>query len=277
MTARRLPLKAGAAVALLLAVLVVAIPARADGEAGIVVNWGDGRVTSQCVAFEGDSIDGAELLARAGFSVSEFSGLVCRIDDVGCTHSGTFNSCTCQCRTGSADCTYWSFYTRASGEPWRYAATGFRAQPLANGDMHAWQWLPAAGGAQPAPPALAFEDVCGHPPIAAATLPATVVAPSFPGSSTTPSPVAASATPSLPAAPSGVTASGPSAMATPGIPGAPATSSPTASPAPPASGADALAEPGGAATSTWTAFAAVCAVLAGAAWIAWRRRARRVD
>jgi len=168
-------------------------PALADGEAGVVVVWGDGSTSAVCVPFEGDSIDGGDLLAAAGFSLHEFSGLVCSINGVGCEHSGTFGSCLCQCAAGSDDCVYWSFFTRRYGEPWRYAATGFRANSVSNGDLHAWQWLPASSAAPPAPPAATFEDVCGHPPVVATqNVP---VAPS-PGPSTATIP-AASASPTI--------------------------------------------------------------------------------
>jgi len=182
-------------VRLVAAIVTVAVlvpnSARADGETGVVVVWGDGSASAVCVPFEGDNVDGGELLAAAAFSLNEFSGLICSIDGVGCTHSGTFGSCLCQCAAGSGDCVYWSFFTRRYGEPWSYAATGFRANSASNGDLHAWQWLPASSAAPPAPPTATFEDVCGHPPVAATPnvpvgSPPATSAPTVPAASSSP-------------------------------------------------------------------------------------------
>lgn len=97
-------------VAALLALLPVL--ALAEGEAGVVVEWGDGTVSAICVGFEGDSISGDQLLAEAGLVSSDFTGLVCSINSVGCQHSGSFDSCTCECAVGSDSCVYWAFFTQ---------------------------------------------------------------------------------------------------------------------------------------------------------------------
>lgn len=150
-----------------LAALASMIPAIAfaDGEAGVVVFWGDGTVTTACVPFEGESVTGETMLAHAGLAVNDFSGLVCAIADTGCVHSGTFASCTCECQPGSGDCTYWSFFTQRYGGSWIYSSVGFRAQAARDGELHAWNWGPGSPASAPAPPAVSFEQVCGHPPL----------------------------------------------------------------------------------------------------------------
>jgi len=222
--------------------------ARGDGEAGVVINWGDGTTSNYCVPFEGDSIGGDELLSRIGLPVNDFSGFVCSINDVGCTHSGTFNSCQCACQGGGADCTYWSFFTRPYGEAWRYSALGYRGEDARDGDLQAWQWLPGGAGSTPPPPGATFEGVCGHPPgqvaatpTATATTPPTAIPTSAPTRTPTLAETAtattAATTPSLPAS---TVPSSPSATATAVDTTVPAatTAVPTSTPAPPAAGAD---------------------------------------
>lgn len=136
--------------------------ALADGEAGLVIDWGDGRVTDHCIAFEGDGISGDELLSRAGYSVNDFSGLVCGIQGQGCEHSGSGSSCLCECPSGGADCTYWGFFTKDAGAPdWQYSFMGYRSQAASDGDMHGWIWGRGGPSSAPPPPDVPFESVCG--------------------------------------------------------------------------------------------------------------------
>lgn len=137
--------------------------AAADGEAGLVIDWGDGRVETQCVAFEGDSISGADLLERAGHDLNQFSGLVCAIDNTGCQHSGSFDSCTCEC-TGSGDCVYWAYFVQPYAGSWRYSALGVFATETKDGDLQGWKWGPGGPASAPPPAPTSFEAVCGHPP-----------------------------------------------------------------------------------------------------------------
>ena len=193
---RRLALALAAALA-----LSFATTALADGEAGIVIDYGDGRVETACIAFSGDGIAGEELLRRVGADVNHFSGLVCSIDDLGCQHSGSFDSCTCECGSGGP-CVYWAFFSRAyEDDAWRYSSLGFRALDAKDGDLQAWRWGEGVPGSAPAPALISFEDICGHAPTSLAT--ATVVpmteAPT-PAPSPTPATADATAT-SAPASP----------------------------------------------------------------------------
>jgi hypothetical protein len=176
-------------VALLLA-MGSASMAGADGEshAGLVIDWGDGTLSTHCVDFTGDGIAGEELLSRAGYGVNDFSGLVCGIGDTGCTHSGSFGSCLCECQSGGPDCTYWAFFTRPAGaQDWQYSAIGYRAQRANNGEMHGWAWATGQIGQAPPPPAPPFEAVCAATEVPTATPPG---APSpMPTPSATPAPV----------------------------------------------------------------------------------------
>ncbi len=175
--------------------------ARADGEAGVVIDYGT-HTESFCVAFAGDSISGDALLAAAGREVNQFSGLVCGIDAVGCLHSGSFDSCTCQCR--GSNCTYWAFFTRDYGQGgWTYSGLGFRLARAGDGDLQGWRWGAGTLTSAPPPAGVTFEQVCGHaprggasqPPQATATSPPTSMATTPAG--TLPTPVATRPAPLL--------------------------------------------------------------------------------
>lgn len=138
--------------------------ARAEGEAGLVVDFGNGEVITYCVAFEGNDISGAQMMTQVGLNVNQFSGLVCAIDGTGCQHSGTFDSCTCECKAGSGSCTYWSFFNQRYGASWVYSGNGFQTARSKDGDLQAWKWGPGGANSAPAPGAISFEQVCGHAP-----------------------------------------------------------------------------------------------------------------
>ena len=124
---------------------------RADGgEAGLVIQHGDGSVDTYCVAFSGDSISGTELLTKVNIPVTQFGGLVCAVGTrEGCFAPSSFE--TCVCKSYPPDNTYWAFFLQRHGQGWRYASAGF-ADPssgLKDGDMQAWRW--GKGGANSAP------------------------------------------------------------------------------------------------------------------------------
>jgi hypothetical protein len=156
-----------------LLVLAAAGTASADGEAGVVIEYGDGRVATACVAFEGDSITGDELLERAERQVDQYSGFVCSIDGTGCQSSGSTGSCLCECQ--GAECIYWSYFYRDYGDTdWTYSALGFHGLEAGDGDVQGWRWGAGTTVSTAAPPLIAFEDICGHAPLGLAT--ATVAA-----------------------------------------------------------------------------------------------------
>ena len=152
--------------AALLAAFGVVTVARADGEAGLVIQNGD-SVETYCVAFGGDGISGEDLLRAAGKSIEQFGGAartLCAIDDVGCFDSSSFGSCFCQCESGSGDCTYWAFFTQQYGASWVYSALAFNFTQAGDGDVHGWKWGAGSPSNAPVPSPITFEAICGHPP-----------------------------------------------------------------------------------------------------------------
>ncbi len=192
------------------------IAARADGEAGLVVQVGD-QVTTWCVPFTGDSIPGERLLAASGLPVEQFGGsggrVICAIGEVGCFNPSSFDSCFCQCK--GSDCTYWAFFTRAHGRDWVYSSVGISLAKAKDGEVHGWKWGRGGPSSAPAPADVTFEQICGHPPrggsaptAAAPASPPVAPTTAAPGAGNPPpgSPPAAAGTAPAAASPAGETA-----------------------------------------------------------------------
>ncbi|MFN0094305.1 MAG: hypothetical protein ACKVVT_05955 [Dehalococcoidia bacterium] len=203
------------------------VTAYADGEAGLVIQNGD-AVTTYCVPFTGDGIDGDDLLTAAGVDFDQFGGgggrTLCSIRDVGCFNAGTFNDCFCQC-SGGASCTYWAFFTQRYGAAWVYSAFAFNLSRAKDGDLHGWKWGRGNLQSAPVPASISFEQVCGGPPRSLVTATATpTLAPQR------------TATPTNPPTATGVTATATVSAAAPASsPSAGASTASEASPRPPSS------------------------------------------
>lgn len=184
-----------------LALVAVMLPtiALADGEAGVVIQHGDGSTEAFCIAFTGDTISGDQLLKRAAVAQENVNGLVCSVGqraEEGCYGAGTFETCTCKCRNPGSGCTYWAFYTQKYGQQWQYSALGFLAQRSRDGDLQGWRWGQGSANSAPPPSAITFEQVCGHAPragiaptttasaTAPATIPTTLIPPTGPTAGT---------------------------------------------------------------------------------------------
>lgn len=166
------------AAALLTLLCVSAVQsARADGEAGVVIEE-EGEVRTYCVAFSGDSIAGDDLLDAAGLTYEDVGtgagAVLCAIEEVGCFDASSFNTCWCECQgSGGSDCVYWAFFTRDYGEGWVYSARAFDRIDATDGDLHAWKWGQGGPSSAPRPSeAITFESVCGHAPRGGAPPPA---------------------------------------------------------------------------------------------------------
>jgi hypothetical protein len=176
-------------------------------QAALVVQFGDGRIETRCVAFEGNEINGADLLTKSGLDliVDTSSGMgitVCQIEDEGCAFPA--EPCFCQC-TGGDECAYWNyFYRDAGGTDWAYSALGAMLRKVQPGSMEGWVW---GDGHTPPDEQLTFEAICLPPtaaptstPVPATPLPATATgAPTLtqmPASTPTVPPAATSVSPS---------------------------------------------------------------------------------
>ncbi|HEY4690735.1 MAG TPA: hypothetical protein VIK33_15575 [Anaerolineae bacterium] len=150
-------------IASLLGVVTLApVGAQTNGEnrAGLVVRYGDGRVTTYCARFSEPSITGLDLLTRSGLKpVAEVGGLgsaVCSISGQGCAYPS--QPCFCQCQ--GASCAYWNYFHLIDGA-WQYSPLGSAGYTITNGAVDGWSW-----GDKVAPPVYTIEQICAAPPAA---------------------------------------------------------------------------------------------------------------
>jgi len=147
---------------MLLLLAMVGKPGQAGpgAQAGVVVQFGDGRIETRCVAFEGDEISGANLLVQSDLEVivdvSSGMGItVCQIAGQGCAFPA--KPCFCQCM-GGGECAYWNYFYQEPGETeWTYSALGAAMRKVRSGSVEAWVW-----GDGQIPPAVevTFEEIC---------------------------------------------------------------------------------------------------------------------
>jgi hypothetical protein len=132
-------------------------------QAGLVVQFGDGRVETRCVRFEDDQITGADLLALSGLDtvMDPSSGMgvtVCQIEGEGCTYPA--EPCFCQCM-GGGECAYWNYFFREAGQAdWTYSALGAAIHKTEPGSVEGWVW---GDGHSPPAEELTFEVICASP------------------------------------------------------------------------------------------------------------------
>ena len=133
-------------------------------QAGLVVQFGDGRVETRCVTFEEKQITGADLLLTySGFEaiVDASSGMgitVCQFEGEGCAYPS--EPCFCQCM-GGGECAYWNYFYREPGtSEWTYSALGAVLRKVQHGSVEAWVW-----GDGTTPPTFdgTFESICAAP------------------------------------------------------------------------------------------------------------------
>lgn len=153
---------------LLLLTLILLLPthvtAQGPNRAGLVIQYGDGRIESACVSFSEPEISGFQLLQRSGLPMSydaQSGTTVCSIRDEGCAFPS--QSCFCQCET-VGQCIYWSYHRLQPDGSWRYSQLGATASKVRPGEVDGWRW--GAGESQDAPPPIgvSFESICATPP-----------------------------------------------------------------------------------------------------------------
>lgn len=152
----------GGGLALLLGLLLLwSAPVRAQADpphaAGLVVVDADGRVTTACVRFAEERLNGLELLRRANAqpvtAVNGGGAAVCSLLGGGCPAT----DCFCACK--GAPCRYWAYFHLSADGTWAYSGVGAAAWSLGHGDVDAWVW----GDGTQLPPALSFAEVCADP------------------------------------------------------------------------------------------------------------------
>jgi hypothetical protein len=165
------------------------VSARQDllgAQAGLVIQFDDGRTETRCVAFEGDELSGADLLAQSDLEaivdVSSGMGLtICQIAGEGCAYPA--EPCFCHCM-GGGECAYWNYFYKEPGESeWTYSALGAAMRQVRPGSVEAWVW---GDGHTPPAVEVTFEEIC---------MPATAVPTTLPTEEATDGPAASPTAP----------------------------------------------------------------------------------
>lgn len=113
--------------------------------AGLVIDYGDDRMSYAVVPFTEESISGIELLRRSGLTLVTipFGGLgegVCSIESTGCD----VGDCrTRMCQSADRESPFWQYVRQGDGGSWAPAAVGATRARVEDGDIDAWVWTGA--------------------------------------------------------------------------------------------------------------------------------------
>ena len=140
--------------AMLLALGIGALPARADGtHTGLFVQFSPEDSVSACIPLDGE-MTSFDLIRASNLSHSieeeETFAAVCAIDGVGCTSPE--EDCFCQC--GAEECLLWTNWVLRDGA-WELAYDG-GDHLITAGTIEAWLW----GDGIDQPPDMALADIC---------------------------------------------------------------------------------------------------------------------
>jgi hypothetical protein len=146
-----------------LALLALRLPTAASADlnvAGLVVDYGDGRMSYAWVPFAEDEISGMELLRRSGLDIVTvgFGGLgdgVCQIETTGCPVSECRQRL---CQTSDPESPFWQYVQQTEPGVWTPYALGANASKVRDGDIEGWTW----SGTSPQLPALSVDDIAAR-------------------------------------------------------------------------------------------------------------------
>ena len=122
-------------------------------QVGLVVQFGDGRIETDCVEFEEETITGYQVFERSKFDVipSFFSAegwAICKIEENGCSA----DNCFCDSRL------FWSYWSLVDGA-WLYSVRGASNFYVHDGDVQGWRW---SSGTAP-DEVYDIDDICSQP------------------------------------------------------------------------------------------------------------------
>lgn len=121
----------------------VAVEGVHAGEAGLVVQFGDGTVAYVLIVFPEDEIASIDLLQRSGLSLTSVSygGLgeaICSIEREGCSLADCSSSL---CQTGDPNSPFWKFFrVNANGDSWLSQPFGASGTKVRGGEVDLWSW-----------------------------------------------------------------------------------------------------------------------------------------
>ncbi|MEZ4497836.1 MAG: hypothetical protein R2845_13900 [Thermomicrobiales bacterium] len=112
------------------------------GEAGLVIEHGDGSVIYVLIVFPEDELKSIDLLKRSGISLATVSagGLgeaVCTIDNEGC---GVSDCRVRLCQTGDPESPFWKFFRAGEDGVWIVQPLGASGTTVRGGEVDLWAW-----------------------------------------------------------------------------------------------------------------------------------------
>lgn len=128
--------------------------------AGLVVDYGNGRVSYAWVPFEEEEITGVELLQRSGLDVVTvtFGGMgegICQIEITGCP----VDDCRKRlCQTADPESPFWRYSRQEAPGEWSFVALGASDTKVRDGDIDAWSWT----GVEPELPSLTMGELANR-------------------------------------------------------------------------------------------------------------------
>jgi hypothetical protein len=142
--------------------------------AAVVVDFGNGQITSNCVPVSPGESD-EQALAQVYSVEANNSGLICDINNV-----PTSDTSQCLRTGGNNQFYYWSYWHGSTGT-WVYSSVGPSSFSASSGDVQGWRYQNPGADNPSAPPPEAsanFQSICaGHisPPTTTPTAPPPVV------------------------------------------------------------------------------------------------------
>lgn len=186
-----------------IALVLLAIPSLLHAQtelqqAGLLVQFEDGRAESFCINYQADeTITVEELLRRSELpvvvqAVGSMGAAVCQIDGQGCAFPA--EPCFCQCM--GPDCRYWGLQQLVDGE-WRYLNRGATGTQVKAGEIYGFAWgnnSPSAASSLPVRELADFCPIEAAPPTAEPVAQVASQAPATPAAN--PEPLTTAAPPS---------------------------------------------------------------------------------
>jgi hypothetical protein len=133
-------------------VIVTVGYAQTTGQAALVIDFGNGKVSTYCVQTGENVISGYDLLNLTGLPIeanhTAQGSAVCRIETTGCPA----DDCFCDSPPN-----YWSYWHAQEGQ-WVYATAGASLSTVEPGSVEGWAW-----GEGISPKKITLEQVCSDP------------------------------------------------------------------------------------------------------------------
>jgi hypothetical protein len=132
----------------------------AASSAALVVNTGSNNYT-YCVELGGATVDGIELIQRAGsqhglqYKLGFGGNAVCMLANVGASGNDCFGEHPY----------FWGYWRGNGSGGWNWSGTGAGNVTVQAGDVNGWAWGTGdSGSSHPSPPATTYESVCANAP-----------------------------------------------------------------------------------------------------------------